>query len=104
MSDLEFVFSRESKKKKHGVLCQFLGVNRLELNRSDSDQCASVNLSERGRGRGWKNYLIKTIDERLNGREEIENRPVGLFLGLGRAVGGAGIAVAATRRRGWPGR
>lgn len=61
------------------------------------NDCTCTNLS-------IYNYLIETIDERLNGRGEVGYRPVRLFLGLGRAVGGARIAVAATRRRGWPGR
>lgn len=49
-------------------------------------------------------YLIKTIDESLHGGGHRDDRPGRFVLGLGRAIGGAGVAAAATRRRGWPGR
>lgn len=44
------------------------------------------------------------IDEGLHGRIRCDNRQGRFILGLGRAVDGAGVAAAATRRRGWPGR
>ena len=49
-------------------------------------------------------YLIETINEDLHGGVHRGNRPGYFVLSLGRAVDGAGVAAAETRRRGWPGR
>lgn len=65
-----------------------------------------INMGAKQRKRKGRRlmYLIKTIDEGLHARIHCGDRPGRFILGLGPAADGAGVAAAATRRRGWPGR
>lgn len=66
--------------------------------------CSLVDAYKKAHEKCSHTHLVKTIDESLHGGIHRGYRPGGFVLGLGRAIGGAGIAAAATRRRGWPGR